>query len=94
MELMPDLTLALQTTAIIGALISVICRIGHMHKGQTKTSIFVQHLILGIGLVLALALPPKYAIAFLAIGIGLFLSIGGARWRDGAPEGTRKETST
>jgi len=94
MGLTLDWTLAVTTTAILGALISVIGRIGHMHKGQTRVSVFIQHLVLGAGLALALALPPKYAVAPLALGIGLFLSIGGHRWRHGAPEGTRKEKST
>jgi hypothetical protein len=94
MGLMLDWALALTTTSILTALVSLICRIGHMHKGITKMSVFMQHLVLAAGLAFSLVLPGRYAAAPLAIAIALFLSIGAGRWRTGAPADTRKETAS
>lgn len=89
-----DWALALTTTSILTALVSLICRIGHMHKGVTKLSVFLQHLALAAGLAFSLALPGQYAAVPLALAIALFLSIGAGRWRSGAPADTRKETTS
>lgn len=94
MALTLDWSLALTTTSILTALVSLICRIGHMHKGITKPSVFLQHLALAAGLAFSLVVPGRYAAAPLAIAIALFLSIGAARWRTGAPADTRKENAS
>jgi hypothetical protein len=80
---------AVATVAIFGALFSIVCRIGHMHKGVTRTRVFLQHLVLGSALAGALVLPRCWSLAALAVGVHVYLTMGAARWRDGAPADTR-----
>jgi len=84
------LAVAVATTSIITALLSVIVRIGHMHMGVTRIKVFVQHLALGAGLVAALMLPSNWGLLALAVSVQVFLSLGSHRWRHGAPADTEK----
>jgi hypothetical protein len=87
-----NMALALATTSIIGALFSLVCRIGRMHKGVTRSKVFLQHLALAAGLVIALVVPPKLAMLSIALGVHVFLGLGAARWRHGAPDDTKEST--
>lgn len=87
-----NMALALAMASIVGALFSLVCRIGRMHKGVTRSKVFLQHLALAVALVFALVLPPRYAVLALATGVHVFLGLGAARWRHGAPDDTKEST--
>lgn len=87
-----NLALALTLTSVVGAVFSLVCRIGHMHAGVTRGKVFAQHLVLATGLVLALLLPPRWAVVSLAVGVHAFLGLGAARWKYGAPADTKEST--
>lgn len=83
------LTLALTLAAIW----AVVCRINAMQAGVTRVAVFAQHAILGLALFGGLLLPPDWGRAALVAGVAIYLLMGSPRWRDGAPEGTRKPRS-
>lgn len=78
----------LTAVALIGAIWSVLCRLGHMHPGVTQPLVVVQHLILGFALGCALLLSAQVGKFCLASGVALYLLVGAARWRYAAPTGT------
>ncbi len=81
----------LMTAALlVAALWAVICRINHMKHRVTKDSVFLQHSALAAGLLGALILPAEYAMLALASGVTVFLLVGAARWKDGAPKGINR----
>lgn len=86
----PEFASAATVSSVGVALASLVCRIGYMQHGETRPLVFVQHLCLASGLVIALIVPLQYALMPAAVGVQLFLGLGAARWRHGAPRDTRK----
>ena len=78
------------TTLICTAIWAVICRVRLMDPADTKPVVFVQHLLLAMGLFAGLILPPLYANTAILSGVLAFLTLGGLNWRWGAPGWTKK----
>ena len=70
---------------IASSLWSVICRVNHLKAGKTKGIVFIQHLLLALGMFGGLILPMPYAKFSMACGVSFFLILGAGRWRYGAP---------
>lgn len=84
---------ALTVSALLGAFWAVACRLYLMHPTETRPAVAAAHFALGVGVASALFLPGKWGDAGLAMGVLMFLLAGSHRWRDGAPEGTRRPQS-
>jgi hypothetical protein len=73
---------------LAAAIFSILCRLLRMKYGVTQTSVIAQHLVLGLGLVGGLFLPPIEAKAAMSAGICFYLLAGAYRWRYAAPPDT------
>jgi hypothetical protein len=87
----PEFALALASTSIVATIVSLITRIGFMHRGFTRDRVFYQHFVLVVALIMSLVLPLPWSLVSLAVGIQFFFVMGAPRWRFGAPKDTCKE---
>lgn len=76
--------------AVCSALWSIICRVNALQARRTKLGVFLQHVVLALGLLGLVLLEPNAAKATMAVAVALYLLIGAKRWKHGAPEGTNK----
>jgi hypothetical protein len=79
----------LTVIALMAAAWSTLCRVRLMMHGVTRIEVFLAHFCIFLGLAAAL-LWPAYGRLSLGAGILAFFLLGTHRWRNGAPEGTRK----
>ena len=84
-------TEALTALLLLAGLWSVLCRINQMHAGRTQPLVFLQHMVLGVGMAAALFMPAATAKLCLAAGLLVYLLAGAARWRYAAPPGTETQ---
>ena len=68
---------------------SVICRARLMDE-RTLPIIRHQHGLLSAAALASLAVPEEWRAPLLSLGVLAFLGLSSARWRGGAPEGTRR----
>ncbi len=80
--------LAMTMLCVFGICCSIVCRVIHMHPGVTTTHVFVQHFVIGVGMLGLLVLPTPYGGLSAALGVFIYLLMGSGRWRFGAPPGT------
>jgi hypothetical protein len=80
-------------TAVLAALWSIVCRVNSLRSGRTQTSVFVQHVVLAMGLLGGVLLTPEAAKASMSAAVAVYLLIGSRRWKHGAPAGTNKGAS-
>ena len=77
-------------TMIASAIWVIMCRVRLMDPANTRPVIFVQHVLLAMGLFCGLILPPLYANTAILSGVLAYLTLGGLNWRWGAPDWTKK----
>lgn len=74
---------------VAGICWAVLCRASHMSH-LTLPRIRWQHGLLNAAAVLSLIVPGDWRAPVIAGGVLVFLVLGSARWRDGAPAGTER----
>lgn len=68
---------------------SIVCRVNAMNR-LTMDRVFLQHLVLGVGVVSALLVPAEWGLAAALGGLACFLWASAHRWKRGAPVETER----
>ncbi len=74
----------------VSGMVSVVCRL-HAMSIHTKARVRWQHGLLFSGLLWSILVPKEYAALPVLAGVLAFLLLSAGRWRDGPPEGTKRE---